>query len=227
MSAHRSGPRSPRQEILATVAADVLRLPGTGRRRIAVDGVDGAGKTHFADELARELARRGAAVVRASVDGFHHPPEVRYRLGRSSPEGFFRDSYDHDRLRLLLLDPLGPHGSGQYVSRIYDVHAEQPAIEPPEQAPPNSVLVLDGIFLHRDELAPYWDYSIWLRVPLTVSIPRGAQRGYGDPSPDAPSNNRYVEGQRLYLGECTPEASATVVIDNTDLERPLLLRNPR
>ena len=163
-------------------------------------------------------------MIRASVDGFHNPREVRYRLGRSSPEGFFRDSYDYGTLVSLLLEPLGPGGSGRYVGRVYDIDGEVPVAPLVEQASRDSILVLDGIFLHRDELAAFWDYSIWLEVPFDVSIPRGAQRGagYGDPDPSAPSSRRYVNGQRLYLTECSPQSRATVVIDNEDLDQPVL-----
>lgn len=62
---------------------------------VGVDGVDGVGKTTFADELGDALRARGREVVRSSADGFHHPRSVRYRLGRSSPEGFYRDSYNY------------------------------------------------------------------------------------------------------------------------------------
>lgn len=42
--------------------------------------------------------------------------------------------------------------------------------------PDDAVLIVDGIFLHRDELTDAWDLSIWLEVAFTVSIPRGASR---------------------------------------------------
>jgi uridine kinase len=211
-----------RTAVLAAVADDVLALPSTQWRRVAVDGVDGAGKTVFADELADALARKRASVIRASVDGFHNPREIRYRRGRGSPQGFFRDSYDYAQLIALLLRPLGRGGCGRFVRRIYDVDNETPVPHVFEQAEPGSILVLDGIFLHRDELVGFWDYSIWLHVPFDVAIPRGARRGTGfsDPDPAAASNRRYVEGQRLYLSTCEPLRRATVVIDNTDLGKP-------
>ncbi|HEX9415079.1 MAG TPA: hypothetical protein VF895_00060 [Gaiellaceae bacterium] len=71
-----------------------LALPA----RVAVDGVDAAGKTTLAGELARRL---GAA--RLSADEFLRPPEERYRRGRESPEGYYLDSFDHDRLREAVL----------------------------------------------------------------------------------------------------------------------------
>jgi uridine kinase len=210
-----------RAELLSAIAGEVL----DGRAgRVAVDGVDGAGKTHFADELAAELTARGAAVVRASVDGFHHPREVRHRRGRGSPEGFFRDAFDYPRLVALLLEPLGPGGSGRFVRAVHDVHAESPLPVVTETAQPGAILVLDGIFTHRDELAGFWDYSVWLEVPFAVSVPRGAARGYGDPDPAAAANRRYIEGQRIYLAECDPRSRATTVVDNTDLARPVRSR---
>lgn len=101
----------------------------------------GAGKTVFGDLLATALSSRGANVVRASVDGFHQPPEVRYRRGRGSPEGFFLDSYDYAAMRTLLLEPLSPGGSGRFIRAVYDVHAEHSVAAMPESAEPDAILV--------------------------------------------------------------------------------------
>src|ERR1700733_236772 len=94
--------------------------------RIAVDGVDGVGKTTFADLLGNAVAGMGRPVIRASADGFHHPRELRYRRGKASPEGFYLDSYDYAALRTHLLDPLGPGGSGRYRSAIFDHVTDSP-----------------------------------------------------------------------------------------------------
>lgn len=162
-------------------------------------------------------------MVRVSIDGFHNPREVRYRRGRGDPEGFFRDSYDYAAFQELVLAPSAPGGDGRYVGAVYDVEADRPMSAAPRIAEPRSVLLVDGIFLHRPELVDAWDYSVWLEVPFAISIPRGAERGYGDPDPNAPSNVRYVDGQRLYIAECDPAARATVVVDNADLDAPRVL----
>jgi uridine kinase len=59
--------------------------------RVAIDGVDGAGKTTFANELAEVVGGLGRPVIRASVDGFHNPRVVRYAQGKQSAIGFFRE----------------------------------------------------------------------------------------------------------------------------------------
>lgn len=224
VAAGEEGDHSRRLEVLEQVAEEILAVGAEAVTKVAVDGVDGAGKTHFADELGTHLERHGASVVRVSMDGFHRPQADRYRRGRGSPEGFFYDSYDYQALRRCVLEPLSCSGNRRIVRAIYSVDREEPVAMEPELVPDGAVVVMDGIFLHRPELREEWDYSVFLEVDFDVSIPRGAQRGYGDPDPSAPSNRRYVEGQRLYLHTCRPTEHATVVVDNNDLVRAHIVR---
>lgn len=221
-AAYRGAVRSKRADVLDTVADAICQLPADRISRVGVDGFDGAGKTTFADELATALGRSGRAVIRASVDGFHRPGAQRYGLGRTSPEGFFRDSYDYGQLRAVLLDPLSPGGDRRFRRAVFDCDSDSQAVRSLETAAPNAVLIVDGMFLHRPELRSYWDFSVFLEVGFAVSIPRGAQRGIGSPDPGAECNRRYIEGQRIYLRECTPHEYATVVIDNEDLSSPVI-----
>ncbi len=214
------GQRSTRAAALAEVAAAIEALPSDGVRRIGVDGVDGAGKTTFADELADVLQARDVQVIRASADDFHHSKAVRHRRGRDSPEGFFYDSFDLDQLRRRLLDPLGPDGDRRFVRRIHDVTTDERIDANVEVARDGQVLVLDGLFLHRAELRDVWDLSVYLDVPFEVSVARMADRDGSSPDPDHPSNRRYVEGQRLYLATCRPHLQATMLVDNTGGHHP-------
>lgn len=219
-----------RAQVMGTIARrihDVVNGLDVRVALVAVDGVDGAGKTHLADECAEILRSDGTEVLRASVDGFHHPAEIRYRRGRASPDGFYRDSYDLAALQRLLLEPLRRGRGEPVVTAVHDVEREEPISLAPVAPPKRGVLLFDGIFLHRRELIDLWDLSIWLGVPFSVSVPRGAARDETDPDPSAPSQHRYVEGQRLYLAECSPRTVATLVIDNTDLDRPRITTDRR
>jgi uridine kinase len=209
-----------RQKILEKVANTILELPIVCVIRIGIDGVDGAGKTIFGNELACLLERSGRPIIQASVDSFHNPKSERYRLGKSSPQGFFLDSYNYSRLKEVLLDPLSPGGTGCYRTAIFDHRSDSPMSSPEKQAIHRSILVFDGIFLHRTELRTYWDFSIFLDVGFDTSIPRLAQREEGSPDPQAPENRRYVEGQKIYLRECEPKKYATITINNENLDSP-------
>lgn len=196
-----------------------LRRPRTVL--VGVDGVDGAGKTVFADELAAALSGLGRPVVRAGVDSFHQPRAVRHKRGRGSPEGYYLDSFDYDLLRRVLLDPLGPGGDGRYRAAAYDHVADRPVDAPLRSVPPDAVLVFDGVFVHRPQLRDYWDFSVFLRVGVDESVARCRRRD--GPPPDG-ADRRYLDGQRLYLAECDPERRATVVVDNSDLRVPRMVR---
>lgn len=206
-----------RGELLHAIAAQLLAIPSNPVVRVAVDGVDGAGKTTFADELAHILRQSARPIIRASVDAFHNPRAIRYRLAKTSPEGFFYDSYNYAALKQVLLDPLSPGGSGRFRTACFDHAADAPVSSPQQQAGPGSILVFDGIFLHRPELRGYWDFSIFLKVAFEVSYARMAQRDQGSPDPYSPQNRCYLEGQKLYLRECQPERYATLVVNNDDL----------
>jgi uridine kinase len=210
--------------LIEALAREIRSMKGDFVTRVAIDGVDGAGKTHFADELARVLERSGAGVIRASVDGFHHPRAHRYSRGRYSAEGFYRDSYDYPALQQALLDPLSPGGSGQYLGALFDFRADAPVVVSPLQAAVGDILIFDGVFLHRPELRGYWDLSIFLEASFERSIERLARRDGGPTDPTAALNRRYVEGQQLYLRECSPRELATLVINNDDPDRPDVLR---
>ncbi len=81
-----------RAKLVRATTNKILELPAANVVRIAIDGADGAGKTTFGDELLRYQEPTKRQIIRASVDDFHNPREVRYRLGAFAPQGFFLDS---------------------------------------------------------------------------------------------------------------------------------------
>jgi uridine kinase len=66
--------------------------------RIAVDGIDCAGKSTFAARLATLLQ-----AARLCVDDFLRPIEERHVRGVNSPEGYYHDSFDNEAFRAAVL----------------------------------------------------------------------------------------------------------------------------
>jgi uridine kinase len=228
--------RTPERDgVIATVADLVAGLPAGRRAIVAIDGIDGSGKSTFADELAAALAAHphfDREVVRASVDSFHNPRSVRHARGPGSPTGFYRDSTDLVALTRELLDPFAA-GSPFRVA-VFDEPSDSPVDDPPVVAAPDAVLVFDGIFGHRRELLDRWDCSVfldgWDRV-TAGRVDRVVAACPGDPLGDLLTMvrwgllmRRYVLGQRQYLDECAPAGAADVLIDNNDLAAPSVIR---
>ncbi len=192
--------------------------------KVAINGSDGSGKTRLADELTSLLKAKGANVIRASIDNFHNPRAVRYAKGRSSPEGFYRDSFNFVEFRAALLDPLSEGGNLHYRSAAFDHVSDNVVNMQPIKAKTPAILLVDGIFLLNHQLRNYFDLSIFLEVEFTETFCRMAVRD-GTPIDQNDSINlRYKHGQKLYFAECNPQSFADILIDYNNFMDPKFLR---
>lgn len=217
------GPPLVRPVVVAQVADSVPKAVGDDCVRVAIDGVDGAGKTVFAAELAAELRSRGRDVVQVSADDWHQVRALRYARGRTSSEGFWLDSYDYARLRAEVLEPLGPGGSRDYRPRGHDLATDEVLTGPLSHAPAGAVVLVDGLFLQRAELEGGFELAIWLDVPFEETAARMARRDGSSLDPEDPSMRRYVDAQRTYFAQRSPWTRADLVVDNTDLAAPFVV----
>jgi uridine kinase len=211
-----------RLQMLEAIAQRIAQIKRPHPLRVAIDGVDAAGKTTLADELVAPLRSRGLPVIRASIDGFHNPARRRHRRGALSPEGYYHDSFNYQALITLLLAPLGPGGSRRYCPAFFDYRTESETQLPRQIAPDNAILLFDGIFLLRPELVNYWDFSIFVHADFAEIIRRAVQRDIAHFGYLAELRQRYeqryIPGQKLYLDTCRPQERADLVVDNN---RPL------
>ncbi|MCW4012380.1 MAG: uridine kinase [Candidatus Bathyarchaeota archaeon] len=212
-----------RSELLQHLAEEIQAIECSRPLLVAVDGRDAAGKTILAHELAEKLTGMGHDVIEASIDGFHNPREIRYRKGRDDPEGYYRDSFDLVSLKKHLLVPLKV-GCMHYQTQVFDYRTDQVIDVPKKRAQSDSILVFDGVFTHRCELRCYWNYSVYLSVSEAESLRRGVERDPGDADEIKRKYQvRYLPGQRLYHTESEPMKHASIIVDNTDPDNPVIL----
>ncbi|USQ75167.1 uridine kinase [Ornithinimicrobium cryptoxanthini] len=213
-----------RQLVLVDLLSMMLSVHPGQRVLIGIDGVDGAGKSRLAAELVALAPHVAGREVRSvSIDGFHHPRARRHARG-TGPETFYQDSYDYEAFRASVLRPF--RVGEDYVPAVHDVRTDHAVSPAPVTASDDALLLVDGIFLRRPELAAEWDATLLVLVPLSVSVPRGNARFEGRPEgaddPAHEANARYVGGQQLYLQQARLHPP-TWILDNTDLQRPALL----
>ncbi|HKQ76586.1 MAG TPA: uridine kinase [Blastocatellia bacterium] len=195
--------------------------------RVAVDGIDAAGKTTLADALVKPLSQLGREVIRASIDGFHRPKQLRYSRGKDSPAGYYYDSFDYEAIILDLLKPLGPDGDRLYRICVFDHTSDTHLTSDTMTAPENSILVFDGVFLLRPELNRYWDFRIFVNASIEVAKERAIRRDSGWMGGETEAKHRYetryYPGQRIYIDECDPMSLADVIVGNDDPTAPTLV----
>lgn len=195
--------------------------------RVGVDGVCGAGKTTFADDLAVHVTAHGRPFIRIDSDGFHHVREIRHRQGRDSARGYYEDSYDFDSVRDLLLVPLGNGRPHRYASRVHNLVTDE-AVQEWAVAPDDAVVLFDATFLQRDDLRDHWDEVIFLDADMELAQSRGIARDAsalgGHTDALRAYETRYVAACTIYLSEQNPKERASHVIEHDDPTHPRLVR---
>lgn len=95
--------------------------------------------------------------------------------------------------------------------------------------PDDGMLIVDGVFALRDELVEAWDLGVWLSIDPELSIARGVDRDAlregGRGRAETLHRDRYLAAELIYTNEVGPIARADVVIDNTELQAPVLIRS--
>jgi uridine kinase len=204
------------------------RKPANRPLKVGIDGRCASGKTFLADSLAPHLRACGLEVLRPSVDGFHHPKEYRYRKGEYSAAGYYEDAFDYAAVVSYLLQPLSGTTFPVVCRRAsHDVRTDA-SIDDSIAVSAGTVLLFDGLFLFRHELNAHWDFRVLLHVDPATSVSRAIARDQGpDASPDVVRRKYELRYEPAWLRYCeleTPDAKADVEVDNTDFERPLILR---
>jgi len=218
--------------VVATIEA--AKLPDRPLM-VAIDGIDGTGKSTFADEVANTARERGLRIVRSTIDSFHNERRIRHSRGPTSPLGFYADSHDLAALQGVLLDPFLSGAGASYRLAVFDEPNDSPVHMPPATVGLEDILVFDGIFLQRPELTAYWDLIVFLDGQQRVDLER-----LGLVVADLPSDpievvahtltwskriDRYSSGLRHYLDLVDPQASADLVIDNNDISAPFIVEH--
>ena len=212
-----------RNKLLNILTENIIAITLDRPTLVAIDGRDAAGKTFLAKELSVKLREKGRTVIKASIDGFHNPRKTRYKRGRYSPEGYYRDSFDIESLKKYLLDPLKT-GNMDYRTMVFDYRVNSLVNSEIRKADGGTILVFDGVFTHQATLRPYWDYSIYLYIDEEESIRRAISRDQADEMEIRRRYTvRYLPGQKIYNDEAEPLKYASIIINNNDLENPIIL----
>ncbi|MEU4579828.1 uridine kinase [Nonomuraea sp. ATR24] len=218
-------PASPERDALVRDLAARVLARGGGRLLVGIDGLTAAGKTSLGHELAEAIAATGRPALRATLDDFKKPWKDRHLYDRESGEGYYRNAYDYDALKRLLLGPCRDPEAASCALCSIDPLTQVDHSATTAPLTPDSVLVVDGVFAFRPEIDDWWDYRIWVDVDADLSIRRGAARdaNWAGSGAEAVHRDRYLVAARLYLAEADPVPRMDAVVDNRDFARPRLV----
>jgi HAD superfamily hydrolase (TIGR01549 family) len=187
---------------------------------VGITGIDGAGKTTFAAAFDKYLLSRNFQTQMIHLDDFHNPETIRY-AGENPAENYYSHSFNLDDLISKLLEPLRENREFSTTLTILNLQTDKYDIEKEYNFYPNTIVIFEGVFLLREELSQYTDYTIFLEIPFEESKRRGKERELR--AIIEKYETKYLPAQKKYLALFPPDTHADMIIDNINWEYPSII----
>lgn len=187
---------------------------------IGITGIDGSGKTIFTNRLGNFLSDKGCPVQVIHIDDFHNPISIRYS-GENDAENYFNLSFNLQAIVDKLLKPIHEKGSLTTELTVLDLETDSFRNKRSYSISPDTIVLLEGVFLFRKELSSYIDYYVHLDISFEECLKRGLARG----GEEERYQTKYIPAQKKYLAEYPPSEYANTLIDNTTWDYPQITFN--
>jgi len=172
--------------------------------QVAIDGLDGSGKSRFADALARACAGQGIPATVVRVDDFRRPDVLVGVDATHETDAYYQGYYDFAAVDRRLAE----------------------AADSQERAGA-ALIIVEGVFVLRSRVAasaPLVLLEVDRGVALARIRARDAAAGRGNDEIDRRIQRRYLPAQDRYRAAFDPVRRAALVVDNSDWAAPRVVR---
>ena len=164
----------------------------------------------------------------ASIDHFHRPGHKFRSINREwTPETYFEEGFDYALFERLVLAPLTGGGTGPVQTRHWHSGLDEPFPVELLEVPVDGVLLVEGVFLAREEFRTSFDYRVWVDISIETMVSRGRKRDAAMVGSDEEAERRYVEFKAplhlMYEALCQPKAIADAVLEHETPATPRLV----
>lgn len=190
---------------------------------IAVDGLDGSGKSTFARRLASVLGDAGVTAVQFHVDDFRQP--VAWTTPEREADQYYEAYYDlgHcDRCLQAFVE-----GAAEISIPTYDIALERVVGSRPLALADATVAIVEGVFPLR---LPHVASGTLIYLDTREAelrrriIARDLKKGRTVDEIVRRIDRRYFPSQQRYLRELASRDRANIIIDNEDPLAPRIVR---
>ncbi|MBA2173721.1 hypothetical protein H0266_02300 [Halobacillus locisalis] len=176
------------------------------RYLLGVDGLSRSGKTTWAENLSCLLNEEGLKAVTFHLDDHITTRRERYHTSYSQWEEYYRLQWNVQRLAKVLFQPLREASTICLPYYDQDSDAHQWQTRSLEEA---DVVIVEGVFLQRDEWRGSFDQVVFLDCPRSVRFSR--ETDITQQKRDK-FEQRYWKAEDYYCRTCQPKLEADLVI---------------
>lgn len=196
--------------------------------RVAINGIEGTGKTTFAEKLTQYLNAENINAIQVSIDGFHFDKKIRYKQGRDSAKGYYEDAYNE----LSFVEKVLQSSQSEIpniTKATHDLETDEYIELEATEIDSDTIIITDGAYLFKPNYRPHWDLKIYLKTSFEIAMERGIERDKqllgGYESTKEKFLNRYHKASQMYLTENEPEKIADIIIDNSDFNNLKIIKD--
>ncbi|WP_066295720.1 AAA family ATPase [Bacillus sp. FJAT-29937] len=182
---------------------------------VGIDGLGGSGKTTFTSSLVRDLQNNGMKNSVLHIDDFIHPQSVRYNDSFSDWVCYYHLQWRYDYLIGEILSPIQMGHPINKQIELYDKEKDE-YLHQHIKLDLDTLLIIEGVFLQREEIRPFLDYVIFIDVPKEERLKRVLRRDLyiGDEAAILTKyEKRYFPAEDQYVSECDPAKNADWTIN--------------
>jgi uridine kinase len=192
---------------------------------LAVDGIDGSGKSVLAEAVVTALQNAGTRAALLRVDDYRRPVNWKAE-GRAEADVYYADYYDLAQLDegvRAFLD-----GAPGISIPVFDSSRERLDGQRWIAFDGARALVVEGVFAQRARTVRERGQSVYLRTSFDEArrriLARDTARGRTVADVSHRIDARYFPAQERYLREHDPVARAAVLVEHERLAAPVLAR---
>lgn len=170
---------------------------------IGIDGCGGSGKSTFANKLKDKCSN----VTVVHMDDFYLPSS---KILKTHPEKKpIGADFDWKRVLNQVLDPISQNNEGHYQRYNW----ETDGLTEWHTVPVGGIVIIEGVYSIRKELAKKYDFTIWVDCPRDLRLSRGLERD-GEEARDMWENN-WMISEDIYIDEHKPFERADLIVNGT------------
>ena len=194
---------------------------------IGITGIDCSGKTEFTINIANYLHLKNYEIEIIHLDDYHFPEKVR-SSGKNPVENYINQGFNFDLLIEQILLPVRKLEDGEvFEAKLLhlNLNSDKFDIEKSYSIKPETIVLLEGVFLFKPIIREYIDFLIFLDISFEECLNRAKKRDvdrFGKILLNKYSQ-KYIPAQQLYLTTYPVTQYADMVINNENWSKPHII----
>ncbi|MFD2132884.1 uridine kinase [Pseudogracilibacillus auburnensis] len=204
---------------MKNIVERMINLHSTNKRNpllIGIDGLGGAAKTSYSQELKKNLEAEGFSTVLLHMDDFIHPKRIRYHANAPEWSCYYNDQW---RYQCVIDQIFTPIKMGKKINQAIELYDKEHDTYKKETIfiDNDTIVLVEGVFIQRLELRAYFDFVIYIDVSKEKRLQRVLARDtyIGNHAKILEKyEKRYFPAEEYDQEKCSPCLKADYVVKN-------------